>query len=112
MIYVPTVHRFTIPVDNIDMKKINDFFQDADHMNRPNPKKLQQTVLFYLIYYTCRRGLENLDSMKMNHYKVSTEPDGTSYVFQNTNELDKNHCEDCTDMVNDWKMYANPGKNE
>ena len=55
--------------------------------------------------------MENLEYMTPGHYKVVVEPDGTRYVIQNIDELDKNHREDCTDLANDGKMYTNPGKN-
>ena len=64
------------------------------------------------MYYTCQRGLENLENMTLDHYKVIVEPDGTCYVIQNIDELDKNHHEDDTSMANNGKMYANPGKNQ
>ena len=95
--------RFTVPIDNVDMIKINDYFKDVDYMNKPNPRKLFQTVLFNVIYYTCHWGLENLEFMTLDHYKVVVEPDGTCYVIQDVDELDKNHCEDSTEMANDGK---------
>ena len=49
--------------------------------------------------------------MTLNHYKVQVEPDGTRYVTQNLDELDKNHCKDSLAKAKDGKMYANPGKN-
>ena len=105
------VHNSTIPIDDLDMKQINNYFNNVDYMNNPNPRKLQQAVLLYVIYYICRSGMENLEYMTLDHYKVVVEPDGTRYVIQNIDELDKNHREHCTDMANDGKMYTSPGKN-
>ena len=34
------VQNFTIPIDDINMKKINGYFKDVDYMNRPNPRKV------------------------------------------------------------------------
>ena len=78
----------------IDMKKIRDYFKDVDCMNKPNPRKLEWNVLFNIIYYTCRPGNENLEFMSLDHFKVVTENDGTRYVIQAIDELDKNHQED------------------
>ena len=104
------VRRFTIPIDDVHMIKINNYFKDVNYMNNPNPCKLFQAVLFNIIYYTCCWGLENLEFMTLDHYKVVVEPDGTCYVIQDVDKLDKNHCEDSTEMANDGKMYANQGK--
>ena len=104
------VRRFTIPIDDIYVKKINDYFKNVDYMNKPDPHKLGQNVLFNIIYYTYCRGVANLENMSLDHYKVVTENDCTLYVIQSINELDKNHHEDTHKMANSGKMYTNPGK--
>ena len=38
----------------------------VDHVSTPHPKKLQQAVLFYIMYFFCQRGQENLYHMKKN----------------------------------------------
>ena len=105
------MQKSTIPIDDIDLKKMTDYFNDVDYMNNPQPIKLQQTVLYNLIFYTCRRSMENLEYMSLNHYKVIVQPDGTHYVVQNIDKLDKNHREDSFRLANEGRMYANPGKN-
>ena len=56
-------------------------------------------MLFNIIYYTCCRGAENIEKMTLDHYKVVNENDGTSYVIQATDELDKNHHEDTHELA-------------
>ena len=46
-----------------DLIKIGEYF-NHDYMNSPDPKKLQQNLLFFVIYYFCRWGCENLYDMK------------------------------------------------
>ena len=90
-----------MPIDGVDIVKINKHFEDVDYMNNPNPRKLLHTVLFNIMCYTCRRGLWNLENMTLvDHYKFIVEPDGTCYVIQNTDELDKNHREDDISNIN------------
>ena len=48
--------------------------------------------------------------MKVNHFKVITEPDGTKYVIQAIDEMDKNHGVHNTEMTNQAKMYEQPGQ--
>ena len=49
-------------ISEADLQKINEYFLQ-DFMNNPNPRKLQQCLLFYIIYFFCRRGRENLYTM-------------------------------------------------
>ena len=50
------------PISDTDLERISEYFAH-DHMNLPNPKKLQQQIIFYIIYFFCRRGRENLYDM-------------------------------------------------
>ena len=47
-----------------DKKKISDYFAD-DYLNKPDPKKLQRNLLFYIVYFFCRCGRENLYDVKV-----------------------------------------------
>ena len=80
-------------------------------MNSANPKKLQQNVLFFIIYFFCRRGQENLYSMTRSTFRVFTESDGSEYVYQAIDEADKNHSPDDTTTSNEGRMYENQGNN-
>jgi hypothetical protein len=75
------------------------------------PVGLQNKVLFELIYYTCRRGRENLHGMTKSTYIIETDDQGIEYVTQRLSEMDKNHREDMTsdDCVGEGRMYQKPG---
>ena len=46
--------------------------------------------------------------MTLDTFKLQVEPDGTKYVYQNVDEMDKNHGIDKSDPANQGKMYENP----
>ena len=56
------VRNSTPTITPINMERIIEFF-NYDHVTRPDPKCLQKHLLFYIIYYFCRRGRENLYTM-------------------------------------------------
>ncbi len=94
-----------------DMIKLGDFFeQNFDGTTEISPRKLQQAVMFMIMYFTCHRGRENLYEMTPEMYKVYTDPTGRKYVAQAIDEMDKNYKEDSTDVANAAKMYETPGK--
>ena len=99
------VVRSTPHISDTDLIKIGIYF-DVDHMKEPKPYILQHTVQFYLMYFFCRRGQENLYDLTKDHFKVITEPDGTQYVIQSIDEKDKNHGVNETQLANQGKMYA------
>ena len=92
-----------------DKKKISDYFAD-DYLNKPDPKKLQRNLLFYIVYFFCRCGRENLYDMKVNTFWVVVETDGSEYVIQNIDEADKNHGPDDSNPTNEGRMYGDPCK--
>ena len=102
------VTKSTIVISNNDLIKISSYFQ-VDHTRCPNPKVLQQTVLFYILYYFCRRRQENLYSMKQNTFEIEVEPDGTRYIYQAVDEKDKNHSSKDMSPTNQARMYEDPG---
>ena len=97
----------TPKISQIDLEKIGEYFQH-DYMNDPQPKKLQQNMIFFILYFFCRRGCENLYSMTTETFQLVTEYDGTQYVKQALDEVDKNHGPDDTPS-NDGRMYEIPG---
>ena len=103
------VTRSTPHISEKDLITIGGYFC-VDHMKTPNPKKLQQAVLFYIMYYFCRRGQENLYAMKKNHFEVVIETDGTKYVQQLMDEKDKNHGINDTELAKQGRMYEQKGK--
>ena len=78
-------------------------------MQKPEPKILQRTVLFKIIYYFCRRGRENLYTMQTDTVKVTEDPNGDKYIYQFTDKKDKNHGPSDTKPTNECKIYAIPG---
>ena len=99
----------TVKITQIDLERIAEYF-NYDHMTKPDPKRLQQTIIFYIIYFFCRRGRENLYSMKKDTFSIHIEPDGTEYVYQTLDEMDKNHGIDDTKKNKQGRMYATNGK--
>ena len=97
----------TPKISQIDLERIGEYFQH-DYMNNPNPKKLQQNMIFFVLYFFCRHGRENLYEMTLDTFEVVTEYDGTEYVKQSKEECDKNHGPD-DGPSNDGKMYEIKG---
>ena len=80
-------------------------------MSNPQPYILQHTVQFYLMYFFCHQGQENLYDMTKDHFKLITEvATGEQYLIQNIDEKDKNHGINETEMANQGKMYEDPSK--
>ena len=93
------------PITDIDLERIAEYFC-YDHMAKPDPKRLQQNLIFYIIYFFCRRGRENLYTMKRNNFKIVVQPDRLEYVAQDSDEIDKNHNYDDAYKTNEGRMYA------
>ena len=93
-----------------DIHKISDYFAH-DYLNQPDPKKLQRNLIFYIIYFFCHRGCENLYTMRKDTSTVVVDPsDRSEYVKQNIDEADKNHGPDDTNPTNEGRMYADTYK--
>ena len=101
----------TKPIAQDDLQKITDYFT-VNHIVSPNPKVLQRTLLFYIIYYFCRRGSENLYNTEKDWFKLFTDYNGTEYVYQIRDEKDKNHGPEYMTPTNEAKMYSIPGNYE
>ena len=89
------------------MKKIANYFA-VDHVMSPEPQILQHCMMFYIMYFFCRQGQENIYKMT-DHFKIQVQHDGTRYVYQNIDEKDKNHGINDTDLTNQAKIYEDPG---
>ena len=99
------VKKLTPPISEIDLERIAEYFC-YDHVSKQDAKRLQQNILFYIVYFFCYRGRENLYDMTKNTFKLVVEPDGTEYFMQDIDELNKNHTADDTIRTNQGKMYA------
>ena len=93
----------------MDLEKLINYF--LTHINGPlNPRKLQEVILFNVIYYLCRRGRENLRTMKKSTFQIAIDKsDSRSYIYQAEDELDKNHQENDTSITNEGRIYGQPG---
>lgn len=92
------------PIEEEDLAKLAQYF-DQDFMNNPNPKKLQKCLIFYIIYFFCRRGRENLRDMTIHTFQVTTDADGVQYVYQ---AIDK-YGPDNQLPAKQGRMYEQPG---
>ena len=98
----------TLAICEEDMKSLADYF-NMDHFQTPNPAVLQRNIIFNTLYYFCHRGKENLNEMQKNWFKIEVDPQGSKYIIQNIDELDKNHDEDDLNLTNQGKIYKVPG---
>ena len=103
------VKNSTPPISEIDLERIAEYFCH-DHISLPDPRRLQQNIIFYIIYFFCRRGRENLYTMTTSTYKYQVHPDGTEYFIQDKDEMDKNHGIDDDIPANQGKMYGTNGE--
>ena len=62
------------PIQPADMEKLNSFF------DRSNDRRIQQEVLFNLIYYFGLRGRENLRFLKTDTFSVKCDSDSREYI--------------------------------
>ena len=91
-----------------DILALGDYF-DHDHTKCPDPRKLRECVLFYLMYFFCHRGQENLHEMTKDTFSLVTDYDGQQYVQQEVDEKDKNHGISDHEKANQARMYEDPG---
>ena len=67
----------------------------------PSAKRLQEFVLFNIIYYCGRRGRENLRNMTKKTFEIKKDHDGREYIVQVVKEIDKNHREEDSNPSNE-----------
>ena len=91
-----------------DMERIATYFLH-DMINQPDPRKVVRCVIFYVIYFFCCRGRENLYNMKLDTFAIGCDPDGRQFLYQAIDELDKNHRSDDQDEANQGRIYERPG---
>ena len=77
------------PISENDLKQL--YCGETPVFNTNTPFGLQRKVWFELTLYLCRRGRENLRTMTKDTFKLKTDDSGRKYVFQDKDELDKNH---------------------
>ena len=97
------------PIEPEDLKKL---YERSHHsFDSDTPVGLQNKVFFEIMYYLCRRGRENLREMKKDTFRIATDATGRRFVYQHTDEKDKNHKEnaDPNDTVGEGSMYERAG---
>ena len=97
------------PICDVDFQKLSDYFK-KNMTEDPNPRNIQEIVLFNIIYYMGRRGHENLRYMTKDTFALAKDSNGRRYIHQVKKELDKNHKEDDFQPNNEARIYEVPGK--
>ena len=77
-------------IEDQDMEKLSTYFINI-MQGPPNSAKLQEIVLFNVIYYMAHQGHENLRQMKKTTFGIDQDCDGKCFIFQKIKEHDKNH---------------------
>ena len=96
-------------LSDMDLEKLMNYFL-IHMMGSPNPRKLQEVILFNVIYYLCHRGQENLRPMNKNKFQIGYDIEAKrSYIYQAEDELDKNHQENDIFIANKGRIYELPG---
>ena len=91
------------------MKQIAQYFNHP-HQENPDPRILQQNIIFNILYFFVRRGRENLHAMEVDWFRVVKDPNtGTKHIEQIHDELDKNYGPQDTHLTNEGRMYEQPG---
>ena len=86
-----------------DLQKI----QSSYNPDVPDPKTLQQFVWFNIMFHLIRRGRENLRLLTKQSFAVQKDATGRKFVYQATDELDKNHRgkDQPDDSTGEGRMY-------
>ena len=92
------------PISTTDLKKLREYFTS----NKENPRVLQEQVFVNLMVHFGRRGRENLRSLKISDFAVTSDSDLKLYVYQLTDKRTKNHQDD--DERKRVKMYQIQGE--
>ena len=79
------------PIHEEDLTKITAYFEQI-MQGKWNPQALQEIVFFYVLYYMCWWGRENLRAMSTKTFAISTDSaNNLQFVYQQMDEADKNH---------------------
>lgn len=71
-----------------------------------NPRELQLKVWFFLQYFFCRRGRENMDSKLKTDITILKNSCGREYIIQQKDEGNKNHTYKDNDATIGGRIYA------
>ena len=96
-------------INEYDLKQLMEYFRVTIICDL-TPKDWQDIVIFYILFYMCCRGRDNLREMKQFTFAVKTDPEvSRKYIYQCIDEYDKNHNEFDTDIANEGRIYEIPG---
>ena len=89
-----------------DMEMLNSL--DCVGMSVSTPAGFQRRVWFNIMYYFCRRGRENLRSMTKETFSVKKDAEGSEYLTQCIDEVDKNHGSEAKpdETIGEGRVYA------
>ena len=96
-------------ISDQDLLKLNEYFK-RNMAGPPNAVLLQEMMLFNVIFYMGRRGRENLRFMKKNTFAITKDANDVRYIYQQTDEADKNHNEKDLELSNQARIYEVKGK--
>lgn len=96
------------PIEPEDLQQLSNYFT-KNMSGPPNAEKLQEVMLFNIIYYMGRRGRQNLRKMTKETFAVTTDASGKQYIYQAIKEQDKNHSGSDMSPNNQARIYENPG---
>lgn len=85
-------------IEETDLKKI-------DNLDTDSPVQLQWKIWFLMQLHFCRRGQENLSSMKITDFALCINSNGQRYVMKVMDEVTKNHRDDEEHTIN-GRMYG------
>lgn len=74
-------------ISEADLQKLS----SSDTLSVHSPQGLQFKVFLDIMFYTCRRGRENLRKMKKTDFKVKTDGQGRRFYQNSVNYQTKNH---------------------
>lgn len=97
------------PIEPEDLQQLSTYFAN-NIAGPPNADKLQEVMLFNIIYYMGRRGRQNLRKMTKDTFAVSTDASGKQYIYQAIKEQDKNHSAEDMSPNNQARIYEQPGE--
>ena len=100
-----------VAMNEYDVQQLMEYFRTQIICDL-NPRNLQNIVIFYILYYMCRLGRENLREMKQYTYAISTDlaDNNRKFIYQAVDEYDKNHNESDTTIANEGRIYEITGK--
>ena len=75
------------PITEADMEKL----YSSGVFDTAKPRSLQRKVFFELLYYFCRRAMENLRTLTKKSFVVKSDENGMEYVSIDIDEYEKNH---------------------